>query len=137
MFIVSKSAQSCNNNEDKRSIFLTYSDLICESNILMHDQISKKHIHIILGEISLIFYVLAFGSSSDGGKTKEKNNASNKPPVDTEGRHADTNKSELQPGRGGVFHTQGVAYSVEHQGSLISRRQALWPAAGTGRHEAG
>lgn len=56
-------------------------------------------------------------------------------PADIESKHAGRNKSELQPGRWGVFHTQGVAHYAQRQGSLISRRQALWPQAGTGRPE--
>lgn len=57
------------------------------------------------------------------------------PPADMEDKHTEKNKSELQPGAWGVFYTQGVAYSAQHQGSLISWRQALWPGAGTGRPE--
>lgn len=108
-------------------------------------ELVKQNIYIILEEISLILHFWA--QSLEQANTERTNMKhthmhtfthtanTDKPPADTGGKHAGRNKSELQPGRWGVFHTQGVAYSAQHQGSLISGRQALWPDAGTGRTE--
>lgn len=64
------------------------------------------------------------------------------PPADFEDKHAGENKSEKQPSRWGVFHSQGVAHYAE-PGSInlwettaLAQARYRWSRAGLGRgHE--